>query len=707
MTSLNIGPQAKAPEPYPNPPPAPSGSPSQVQAILGFLTDPAALIPPAQFTSALNALQSVATVTGQLTTIVNAASTSVVLINAIRANTPGFALMLAAGLINNAAVNAGFNPNNIVGEVVNRVNQLIESPIKFLEQAFRAQTHAQASFTGNGFAAVFEALGGIGGLLVAAKNFTDLISGGITANFGPSADNTANGRRLTAAGISVDGPAIRRGIRAVSQAMRDIGTLWDPNEPEWIGTPAGLIKSLVDQGIAERVTGLREALYQEGVFLDDAKVVEYASPFILLLALSKITGRELNIIIDSTGVNLAKPASIKTAADLCQPDNIISQEALDNLPYGNMTQGFGQTIATLALRERTTWETFADTLDQLNLPDVGLVNNPTLASDMSTLRPFLGTGNGLFNDATLTDFIGTAAGAGHTQAFALLNDATLSLGQTGEGQALQVALAFYESRVSFSDPAHPNHAEFVTAETNLIFALEQIKNSPDPVVQEANAQAEQSMLESALQLVGEITNAVATGYAIFSTVASILTFAQATGTAIAATAASLGADGGTAAGVSTNLKDLNLSKFPSGFWAFVSGFKGVLGVVNYIVGAVAEASGITGILEAMANPSTRGGQAILLMIAESKNKIILNKIGIAVPEIDVTDEAKRRGAFRGFGLNLEQQNLITAYGRAQSFSSAQLEQLFFQNSYYGYQRHFFENAAGLFEGYRVRRRRTT
>jgi hypothetical protein len=699
MTSVTIGPQPKAPAPYPTPPPKPQVTSATAQAILGFLNDPLAIIAPTDFTSIASSLQSVTRTCGQLTAIVNAATTSVVLVNAIRNNASGFALMVGLGVVTNAAQAAGINPNAIVSSAVQRVNDIVSTPMKFLEAAFRARSYAQASFTGNGFADIFAALGSVSELLTACKTFVDLLSGGVTANFGPGADNTEAGRRLTASGISINGAQIRAGLRAVSQAMRDIGTLWSPNDPQWIGTPAGLIISLRDQGMTDDI-GLREAMLKVSVFIDDDTDVYYTSPYTLLQGLKNITGTQLQAIIERTGCNLAKPWNVLTAADLCSADNVVSRQALDNLPYGNITQGLGQTIATLAMRERVTWELFADTLDQLDLPDVGLINNPSFESDMAALRPYLGHGNGLFGDATLHDLIGTAGGAAHTEAYQLISDANDRLEATPEGKALKVALNYYEDH---SDPGDPLNG---LAETNLIAALEAIKGSSNPEVQQAAADAEKGILDSALQLVSEITNAVQTGYAIWTTVAGLYAFAQSLGASIAATAASLGSDGGTATTATGNAVGISAWKGAEGFWGFTTGLKAVIAVVGCIVDAVADATGITDLLQTMANPNTRGGQALLAMIAETKNKNLLKTIGIGIPEVDVEEEYRRRQAKFGFGLTTEQQNLITAYGVNRNMNADQIQEMLFINAYYGYQRHFFEKSAGYYEGFRVKKART-
>jgi hypothetical protein len=92
---------------------------------------------------------------------------------------------------------------------------------------------------------------------------------------------------------------------------------------------------------------------------------------------------------------------------------------------------------------------------------------------------------------------------------------------------------------------------------------------------------------------------------------------------------------------------------------------------------------------------------------ETKNKNLLKTIGIGIPEVNVEEEAARRRARFGFGLKTEQQNLISAYGVNRGMNANQIQEMLFINAYYGYQRHFFENSAGYYEGYRVKRARAS
>lgn len=685
-------PEGKAP--YPEGKDRPDITPTQPMGIWALLTDPLAIIPPTDFSSVASGLQSVTRVCGKLTAIVNAASTSVVLTNAIKNNAGGFALTVGLGVISAAAQQAGINPNDIVGSAIQRANDLVQSPIRFLEQALRARSYEQASFTSSGIADVFGALRSVSQLLTACQTFTDLISGGVTAQLGPAAQNTAAGRRLAAQGVSISGAQIRAGLRTVTAAMRNLGTLWDPNLPEWIGTPNGLVFSLREQGIADDV-GLREALLQEYIFIDEDEEIFNSSPVTIKEALRRITGNDLKAIIERTGVILAQPGNCQTAADLCRADVLMSQSALDNIPYGDL-ENFGRQIASLGITNRVTWELVADALDELDLPDIGLINNPSFASDMAALRPYLAYGSGVFGDATLTDLIGTAGGAAHTEAYQLISDANDRLESTAEGKALLVALEFYELH---DDPGDPLNG---IAETNLIAALEAVKNSPNPIVQQASADADEGILQSALQLVSEITNAVAMGYAIYSIFKTVASVAVAIGAAIQASAASNGATNpapAVEAGFLTTLADNK-----EGFWSFTQGFKAVIALVSNIIESVAEATGFNNLIATMANPNTRGGQAILAMQAEARNKRTLQTLGIKMPSVDIEEEAAKRRATFGFGLTTEQQTIITNYAVNNRLTQEQTQDLLFVNAYYGYQRHFFEQVAGYYEANRARGR---
>jgi hypothetical protein len=698
MPKLEWGIQPVGASPYPTDgKDAASVSPMQVKSLALLLSQADVFIPPTDFSSVANGLQSVNRICGKLTRIVNAATTSVVLVNAIRQNTPGFALMVGLGVVNQTAIDNGINPNDIVSSAVAKANEFITTPIKFLENAFRARSYAQASFTGSGISEVFGALRSVSQLLQACKTLSDLLSGGVSARIGPNADGTAAGARLRASGITVSGDQIRLGIATVSNAMRRIGTLWNVNDPDTVGTPIGLILSLNDQGLIDKLGDFRSVLEQNGIFVDDEFDTRTDSKYSALEALKTITGNYLKFLIRTTNCFPFAPNRVQTAADLCQGDILIGQEALDNIPYGDL-ENFGKSIASFGIKNKVTWELVADALDQLELPDIGLIDQPTYSNDMNILSGYLGSGSGLFGDSTLYDFLGTAAGKAHTDAYTRLSSANDALERTAEGQALQVALDYYDLH---SDPADPDND---LAETNLIAALEAVKNSADPEVQAAAAEADKSILESALQLVGEITNALAIGYGLYTSLLGILAVATKIGAAIQAQAASVGSSGPAATQAEVNAGLILAAKTPEGF--FTAALKGALRMIRQVFDAVGDATGITDLLLECCNPNTTGGQAMKALIAESYNAKTLGAIGMNIPSVDIEDEAAKKRARFGFGLTIEQQTIITSYGRSRGLSSNEIEDLFFINAYYGYQRHFFENYAGFFERSRFARSNT-
>ena len=698
MTKLQWGVQPQGNSPYPTEGKDSSPvSPMQAKSLWALMSQADVFIPPTSFSSVASSLQSVNRVCGKLTRIVNAASTSVVLINAIRQNTPGFALMVGLGVVSQTAIDNGINPNDVVSSAVAKANELITTPVKFLENAFRARSYAQASFTGSGISEVFGALRSVSQLLQACKTLSDLLSGGVSARIGPNADGTAAGTRLRAAGITVSGDQIRLGIATVSNAMRRLGTLWDVNDPDTVGTPIGLILSLNNQGLIDKLGDFRSVLEQNGIFVDDEFDTRTDSKYSALEALKTINGNYLKFLILTTNCFPFAPNRVQTAADLCQGDILIGQEALDNIPYGDL-ENFGRSFASFGIKNKVTWELVADALDQLELPDIGLIDQPTYSNDMNILSGYLGTGSGLFGDSTLYDFLGTAAGQAHTDAYERLSAANDALERTAEGQALKVALEYYELH---ADPADPEND---LAETNLIAALEAVKGSKDPQLQAATAEADKCILESALQLVGEITSALAIGYGLYTTVLAILATATKIGTAIQAQASSLGSSGPAATTAELNIGLTQAAAWPEGF--FTAAFKGALRMVRQIFDAVGDATGITDLLLECCNPNTTGGQAMKALIAESYNAKTLGAIGMNIPSVNIEDEAAKKRARFGFGLTVEQQTIITSYGRSRGLSASEIEDLFFINAYYGYQRHFFENTAGFFERSRFARQQT-
>jgi len=670
---------------------AQKATPGFFKGVSALASNPNVIIPNTDFSSLSASLTSITQVCGKLSNIINATSTSIILVNAAKRNVPGFCLTVAGAAVSGALNDAGFDANNVVRSAVNHATELVKSPLVFLEKAFRAQAYSQASFTGNAWAKAFEALNAVGNLLNSAKTLTDLLSGGVTANLGPAAGNTANGQRLTARGISITGDQIRAGIAACTAAMRNMGTLWDPANLELFGTERGLVLSLKQQGIAD-ACGLRQPLLEVGCFLDDDDSITSRSDYSLKEALTTITGANLRLIVERCMVRVANPAMLRTAADFTQPDVVVSQAALDNIPYGTLN-GFAQSIANIGIRRKVTLLEIADALDQLDLPDVGLIDNASFASDVANLGPNLGRGSGLFGDATITDLIGTAAGAAHNDAYRLLQEAQANLLNTPEGIELKTALDYYDLHhdVNLADNAQTDPL-YTDAVNKLVAALDAIGNSTSPDVQAAVAQADKSMLDSALQLVNEAQQALAIGMGIYTTVTALIAAATKFGAWLSSTPqpepAKTSAD-------QSFLAQLT-SKLPEGYWAWTQGLNAAINACTRLIQAAADITGLTGIVEACLNPYTPGGQAIKAMLAEARNSAALSTLGVKMPGVSANEELKKKQAELGVGLTLEQLRIIDGYVDTRGLGYGDRQKILFVNGYFGYQRAFFESE-GIFE----------
>ena len=694
--------QPRGPATYPHGPDKNAFTPGMASAVNALMTDPLAMLPNGTMTSLAQGLQDYGSITGRLTAIVNTASAAVVLTNAVKRNAPGLALMVAASATAKALKDAGYNGNNVVASAIQRANEIVSSPMQFLEKVFRGQTHTQANFTGAVISTVLRDIAATQRLLSSVQTFIDLISGGVTSYLGPNVPNTTAGQRLRAAGISIDGNQIRKGLSSLSQAMRRLGTLWSPSDGFFIGTPNGLVLSLKRQGIAEPA-GLRQALLNNGVFIDDDNDIEDISPFIILNALREIRGQQLDYIVQMTHVQVANPIALQTAADLCNPYVLLTQDAIDNIPYGDL-EHFGQAIYSMGIRDVTMWKEIADVLDQLELPDVGLISNASFASDMSNLKNYVGSGSGLYGEPTLNDLLGTAAGAVHNEAFRIIQQSAGTIIQTPLGKNLQNQLDYYDAHNNPNDPGWDAGLGYnPVAVNNLITALDALGNSTDPVVSGAVQAANESAIDSANQLLGEVATAIATGYSIWATLSSIYQMAVGVGAAVAATAASQGSDGGKGVTAAVNKGFLEAWKAPEGFWQYaMSGFKAAFKMVNNIVDAVGNNPNTAQFLQSCVNANSVGGQQILALIAESKNKSLLSSIGMSMPTVDVEDEYAQKLAEGGYGLTTDQLNIITNYANNNKFTAAQTTALIKMNSYYGYQRHWFQTFAGLYEaGYLI------
>jgi hypothetical protein len=533
----------------------------------------------------------------------------------------------------------------------------------------RAKSNAEASFLTGGMNAFLNFTGSLRGLLLSARTLTDLISGGVTGTIGPTVEGTASAQRASAEGIEISATDIRRALTAVATAMRGFGTLWDPNDASGIGRARGMIESLRVQGIADRIS-LDAYLLEAGV--DPEVELDQYSEIQLKDALVLITGDRLKAIIDGTNVTLYVPREqVLTAADLLEPYVVLPQTALDHIP-GAQLDNFGDAIASWGITNTTTWEQVASVIEGLDIPDIPDINQVNFPSTFANLGPHLTSGSGLFGEAMVQDFIGTAAGYKHKEACDTLSRASSVIQGSAEGIALKEAIDYYDAHNDPSDPLTP------IAEAQLQAALEALRNSPKPEIQQAIEESNTACIDSALQFVSEVENAIIIGDALIKTVDDLVN----AGIALAAYFGTPG--GGGAAAAEAN--NLTVASVDSG--DLLKGLKTAFSKLGEILDAIGQFTGVAEMVEGMIT-NDPAGQTMRAAFAEARNKQRLAALGVskdrAVP--DIYGYGRIQAAFRGYGLTPKQIQIISTDAILRGIPARDMLAL---NSLYGYNKEYYD-----------------
>jgi hypothetical protein len=643
-------------------------APFSTYAAVSKLASGAGLNVPAAFKSVTTFLNSSASVMGNMTRWVNRANTSIALVNYAKNNLPGVALMVGAGIVSSAAAGAGLDENNVILSAANRAERLFKDPVNFLKTVSRANQNAEASFLTGGMNSFLNFTGSLRGLLLSARTLTDLVTGGVTGTIGPTVEGTRSAERAAAAGVQISANDVRRALLAVTTAMRGFGTLWDPNDADNIGTARGMIESLRVQGIADKIS-LDAYLLDAGV--DPDVEIEQYGELQLRSALSEITGDRLQAIINLTGVRIYVPRErVRTAADLLEPYIVLPESALDHIP-GAQLDNFGKVIASWGITNTATWIQIADVLDTLDIPDIPDINQVNLPSTFANLGPHLTSGSGLFGEAMVKDFIGTASGATHREAGERLSQASSVIQGSPEGIALKEAMDYYELHNDPSDPLTP------LAEALMTSALEALRNSPRPEVQAAIEESNTACIDSALQFVTEVENAIIIGDALIQTVDDIIT-----------TAAAMAAFFGTPGAGEPAAQQCMITTASVDSGDLLVGFKTAFAKLGEALDAIGQFSGMAEMIEEMIT-NDEAGQTLRAAFAEARNKQRLAALGVnnqaGVP--DIYGYGRLQAAFRGFGLTPKQIQIISTDAILRGIPVRDMLAL---NSLYGYNAEYYD-----------------
>ena len=698
------------------------GSLPMLRAISDVLAG-GALQVPAEFTSTVNALQSATNVFGALNKVVRAATVGVALYSYAKNNMAGAALMVGAGVVGVVAKNAGIDENNVLFSALKRANQLFTDPLTFLQTCSRTQSNAEASFLSGGHATLLGAFGSLNGLLVGCRTLTDLVTGGITASVGPGATNTIAYQRITAQGLDISANDIILGLQAVAQALRGFGRLWDPSDPTKLGTAIGMIEQLRNIGTADRIS-LDFYLAKAG--LDVNHIDQYLESD-LEGGLSYVQGSQLAQVIRETYVTVyASSDRVTSLKDLLDPYVILPPAAIDHIPGADMPT-FGRAIASWGITNTVTWLDIGNLLAGLDIPDCPDINKVNLPSDYANLKPYLTSGSGLFGQAMVKDFIGTAAGATHQEATRTLLDASQTVQQSAEGKALYAAIIAYDNALTatiegqnvfaaenalnaldVTSPSYPNDiknkqsdlANAQLALDNAILAgsglspsylysiilndadvmlacMQAVVNSPNPQVQQALAKSNTATLDSAIQMVNEIQNGIIMASSVLSAVQQL-----AAGAAALSAASPVGVNFAESLGLSKLITQIEKGDL-------MAGITGAFDAISGVIKSIGDYSGLSDLVESMTT-SDPAGQNMRAMFADARNRSLLGRVGVSNTRgtVNVEDAARTLRARTGYGLTGDQIRRITEDANYRGLNVG--DQLAI-NSLYGYNKTYYEH----------------
>jgi hypothetical protein len=243
-----------------------------------------------------------------------------------------------------------------------------------------------------------------------AKTHEDLANNGIlrvllTGN-DDQIDNIKLIRQQLRPGETLNDIAGRR-LALLSKALRNLGTLFDPADLANMGKAQTLIENMYSLGLS-RLGDLNQLVLELEV--SDLSLVR---DMYLKELLAKITGKAVSEIIERTGVKLPNPTSVKTLADLLDPKNLFTADVINELPASTLV-GLAGALDKIGGR----YETLADVanmLDTVEIPDLTLLSDqptPLPQSDIDLYLTKFGTGTGLHNNPTLTDFFWWLTGQG-------------------------------------------------------------------------------------------------------------------------------------------------------------------------------------------------------------------------------------------------------------------------------------------------------
>lgn len=576
----------------------------QLIAVSGFLQESGIGISN-ELLRQLGSVQSTSILSGKLRRIAIHPSASTAVVVALRTNLPGLSLT-APVTVDNVTLPNSISLIDPTESVRGRATVLFARGVSgFLTALSQASSACQASRNILGALYSFET-GSFQSIGPNIKSHSDLVTAGITGRFGPLAANTQDYLRastLYSGNSPIDSsPAtIKTSLTAIADGILKLGSLYDWSDLENFGTPLGLVKSLIKQGLI--TIEMRGLFAQQGI---DLNYVEDSNKTILAQVLSQITGTNLEKIVFGTNLQLSAGTVLNTAADLLAADKVLPSRAVSAIPDGTLYSLAQQLIGLNIISSDPT--AIATAFKNVIIPDHPTLQNqvhPLDSSDGDIIKELLPTGSGEFGSPLIQEIIGAPSGYVYTDALSEIALIQTTIASGTESIALATAAdALYTVYTAGTD-ATSAEATFISA----ITALASVSEYQDNITL-ANTQITKIITQLGL----EITNCELAGLDVYS---------YAPGS------------------ISTVLA---LLAFPT-------------------VGTDPYNSGVRKLLYDMIT-NDKYGEAVQAVLLQGQNDNTLRPIGISTVGVpDIPKLSKELSAAAGTGLTVQQQQNVIEYAR--------------------------------------------
>ena len=481
-----------------------SYSAAQLISISGFLQNRGLAVNRVLLGTLTN-LEDPTTLSGKLHRVINHVSASTALKTNARTQIPGLCLAAPASY---TSLPIKISATDISGSLRNYANLFFRRGVTgFLQTVTSATSACQLSREILGSLYDLETRG-FRGIDPGFSSQIDLSTGGFSSKFGPLAYGSqdylkASGLYSGGSTVTQSATDIKRSFDSVADAITNLGTLYDFQNLIQLGTPAGLIKNLAQQGLIK--AGVLDLLAQESINLSS---IDQASPMVLKSILANITGSDLDRIVQATNLVVPTNVVLVDGSDLVKSEKLLTVGALSAIP-GATLESLGKQLISLNVSVSTV-DSLVSLFKNIVVPNhthLAALTLPVPAADALVLRSKLPTGSGDFNSCTIFDIVGTPSGYLHNDALIQIQLIISGLSSGTPGQALATAAdSLYAIYVAGTSAAAAEIA-FNTAVNNLVAV---------PAYQSSIARANTYITNIINQLLLEFSNCQLSGIDLYA-----------------------------------------------------------------------------------------------------------------------------------------------------------------------------------------------